>query len=537
MRFRNSVKFLAQGCLILTWASILIVASHAQTATGCLTDAEAKKVIASLDAPTVPPDIKKIRKELVQMADEQAKIDAKISSDVQKNQALIPQSSQMEERHLVRVCEILKTTGWLTREALEDDAFNALVSLIGGNRAFALQRELLPVLVEAVRKGQLSKSILASLVDGLRVASGLPQIFGTQARIRDEAVYLYPLLDDQKVDEWRREYELPTLDAQIASMEGRYLRTVVKTPRRRTARSDQKQSGDETTVLGIDDSDPETVKVQTNIVSLNVRVESTAPAAATLALTKDDFSVLEDGVEETISSFATIDKPFDLVLLLDFSGSTSDKRNLIKKAAQRFVASARTDDRIAVVAFATKPEIICNFTNAKSELNDKIGNIDMNGSSPIWASLQFTYDNIFKNESVGRRSAIVFMTDGEDNSQNIRFADVLETVRHGDTTIFSVWVNTGFGWGNEMGEKRYRQRLQTPLEMLADETGGAVYKVGDLKDLNGVYDQVINDLGRVYSIGYEPKNDAHEGGWRDITVKIKNHPDLIAKTRRGYYAN
>jgi VWFA-related protein len=73
--------------------------------------------------------------------------------------------------------------------------------------------------------------------------------------------------------------------------------------------------------------------------------------------------------------------------------------------------------------------------------------------------------------------------------------------------------------------------------MLANETGGEIYYADDLKDLNGIYDQVINDLGRVYSVGYEPKNDARDGGWRDLTVKIKTKPNLIAKTRRGYYAN
>ena len=275
--------------------------------------------------------------------------------------------------------------------------------MIGNNRTFELQRQLLPVLIAAVKKDLLSKRILATLVDGMRVASGLPQIFGTQARIKDEAIYLYPLLNDERADDWRSAYELPPLDAQIAAMQNRYLRPVVKTPRR-SSPSDQTKGSSETTVLGIDDTDSETVKVQTNIVSLNVRVDSPDPTAATLALTKDDFSVLENGVEETISSFTTIDKPFDLVLLLDFSGSTNDKRTLIKKAAQRFVASARPDDRIAVVAFATHPEIICDLTAAKSELNDKIGKIDINGSSPIWESLQFTYENILKKESSGRRT-------------------------------------------------------------------------------------------------------------------------------------
>jgi VWFA-related protein len=73
--------------------------------------------------------------------------------------------------------------------------------------------------------------------------------------------------------------------------------------------------------------------------------------------------------------------------------------------------------------------------------------------------------------------------------------------------------------------------------MLADETGGQMYVAKDIKDLNGIYEQVINDLGTVYSVGYEPKDASRDGGWRNLTVKIETRPNLIAKTRRGYYAN
>ena len=73
--------------------------------------------------------------------------------------------------------------------------------------------------------------------------------------------------------------------------------------------------------------------------------------------------------------------------------------------------------------------------------------------------------------------------------------------------------------------------------MLGEESGGQFYKAGDIKDLNGIYEQVINDLGRVFSVGYEPKNEVRDGGWRNLAVKIKTQPDLVAKTRRGYYAN
>ena len=59
----------------------------------------------------------------------------------------------------------------------------------------------------------------------------------------------------------------------------------------------------------------------------------------------------------------------------------------------------------------------------------------------------------------------------------------------------------------------------------------------DIKDLNPIYEQVINDIGKIYTIGYEPKNEGRDGGWRFVEVKLPHSTGLTAKTRRGYYAN
>jgi Ca-activated chloride channel family protein len=75
------------------------------------------------------------------------------------------------------------------------------------------------------------------------------------------------------------------------------------------------------------------------------------------------------------------------------------------------------------------------------------------------------------------------------------------------------------------------------LAMLAEETGGQSYSARDVKDLGGIYAQVISELGQIYSIGYEPKNETRDGGWRALEVKIKSQPNFVTRTRRGYYAN
>lgn len=516
-----------------------VLAANVLGQSKCFTSEESKKVIESIKSSTPVSENKKIRKELLDMRAEREKLDAKISVDTDKNQNLIPEANLLGEKHLSRVCQIVKENGWLTKDAILEDGFAAFLFLITNNKDIQAQQELLPVLVEASKKGYVGSPLLASFVDSIRVGVKMPQIFGTQAAIRNNVVYLYPLLNEEKVDEWRKMYDMPPLASEIRGFEGRYLMPVLKMQRQPLPPNLRQKNNDknsDTEILGISDDENEALKVETRLVSLNVRVlTQDLKVPVGLKLTKDDFTVSEDGTQQELSFFTNTEQPFDLVLLLDFSDSALEKRNLIKKAAQRFVEIARPTDRIAVVVFATDIKVVSELTSDKTALNQKISEIDINGSSPIWDSLVFVYKNILKEKSVGRRSAIVFMTDAEDNSRENTFADAIETVRRGDTTIFPVYLGRLRGVGQY--SERYIRKSQQSLAMLAEESGGQYYKANDVKDLSGIYEQVINELGQIYSIGYEPKNEARDGGWRTLTVKIKTQPNLVTRTRRGYYAN
>ena len=503
----------------------------------CLTEEEAKRIIESIKFPASISENKKPRRELLEMREQREKLNAKISENFEKNQNLVPEANLMGEKHLLRVCQMLKENGWLTKDALKEDGFEAFTFLITNNKASQLLRELLPVLVEAAKKDYIGNPLLAQIVDNIRISAGLPQIFGTVATIKNEIIYLYPLLNEEKVDDWRKMYGLGPLAFQIRDLERRYQMPLLKIQRAPLApnlKSKAKDKNSDTSVLGISDDETEALQVETKLVSLNVRVLALdLKSAADLKLSKEDFTILEDGVEQEIEFYSATDAPFDLVLLLDFSGSTLGKRDLIKKAAQRFVEFARPTDRISVVAFSDDIKIVSGLSTDKNALAQKIKEIEMDGGSVIWDSLKFTYENIIKKESAGRRSAVVFMTDGEDYSIKTTFADTIEMVKSADTTIFPVYI---FNKSSNARWDRYRQKSEKSLWMLAEESGGQLYKADDLKDLNGIYEQIINDLAKVYSIGYEPKNETRDGGWRSLTVKIKTRPDLIARTRRGYYA-
>jgi VWFA-related protein len=108
-------------------------------------------------------------------------------------------------------------------------------------------------------------------------------------------------------------------------------------------------------------------------------------------------------------------------------------------------------------------------------------------------------------------------------------------VRQTDVLLVPIYLDTQESIGNPFMENEY-ENARRALNLLANESGGSYYKARKLSDLNGVYEQVINDLGKVYSLGYKPSDTTRDGGWRNVQISIANRPDLVARARPGYYA-
>ena len=528
--------------LIFCLAGVLY--SNARGQEICLTKEESANVIARLDNMQPPANAKDLGQELVKMREMREQLEAKLLNNLSDPQAILREREQLGRKQLLRLCQMTKENGLLTRKMLKaekeqldpflPDPFEAEFFVISNNRSIDLQLQLLQVLAAAANKNLVPKNYLAPIVDNIRVVKGLPQIFGTQAKVRDNVLYIFPLLNESKLAEWRKAYNLEPMAMFIRELEDRYIMPVLKMSRPPiSAGAQQKTANDETSILGVNNDEDEVLEIDTKLVNINVQVlNQDLTNADALALKQDDFAVYENGKEQKISFFSSTDKPFDLVLLLDFSGSTASKKDLIRKAAQRFIELARPADRIAIVAFTNEMRIVSDLSNDRAALIASIKDLKMNGGSRIWDALKYTYKNIISKESQGRRSAIVFMTDGEDGSLNTTYADLMEIVRQGETTIFSVYLDTSY-----YQLPKRAQMSEKSMSMLAQESGGKIYSVQKLKDLTGVYEQVVNDLSRVYSISYEPSDEKRDGGWRELQVKIRNRPSLVARSRPGYYAN
>jgi VWFA-related protein len=290
----------------------------------------------------------------------------------------------------------------------------------------------------------------------------------------------------------------------------------------------------------------ETIRIDSDLVDLKVSVLGFAANAPAPLLEQKDFVVLEDGVPQEIRFFEAADAPFDLVLLLDLSGSNSKNLKMIRNSAKRFVDAARDVDRIALVTFTDQPALYSTFSLDRKKLKKSIDQMDEAiGGTNFWDSFDWVLKDLVGHRDGTRRNAVVVMTDGIDNAlpdvpgpgSKLPFDSLLDNIRNSETIIFPIYLDT-----EEENVKRYHvpreayAQAREQLGQIATVCGTSVYRAAKLKDLDTVYAQVVRDLTTVYSIGYRPTNKSLDGKWRAVEVQLLNRPELFARTKRGYYA-
>lgn len=537
------MKFVLLAGLLLACGSI---PARAQS---CVTQEEVRQMLARVESSPATPN-KKLKEELLKMAIKQREL---LQQVVEKDQAKRSDQEKLHkvyEDHTVKLCQIMKTYGWPTTAVVDEEGVFAAFYILKNGATYELQRDLLPVIVAAIKKDPIQKREFAGLYDRLRVSAGLKQLFGTQAVSMGGFLVLYPIEDQANVDARRAEFGLPQLDLYVKSLERSYGKPLIKARQPPTSQlskqlTDSLTKAIDATQLDPNEIDPgDVIKVETSLVNLNVSVFNNKLKLFVGSLTSKDFRVLENNQEQTVTYFASTDVPFDLVLLVDLSGSTAEKRDLIKKSTLRFVEAARPNDRLAIVTFSDTTNVISPLTLDRAQLTAAVKNMEGMGGSHVWDAVKFALDNVIGPKSLERRHAVVLMSDGVDGALYRRgpvfgsktmFADLIEQVRQTDALIVPIYLDTEENYGNHFAQEEYENARRT-LKLLADESGGSYYHARKLSDLNGVYEEVINDLGKVYSLGYKSTNATRDSSWRWVQVSVVNRTDLIARTRPGYYA-
>lgn len=290
--------------------------------------------------------------------------------------------------------------------------------------------------------------------------------------------------------------------------------------------------------------DEEAVVLKAALVSLNVSVTNRAGVALG-NLKKEEFEVAENGERQKIEFFQPTSAPFNLVLVLDLSGSIKDKLDVVRSAALRFLDVLGPQDKVAVVTFTDEIRVVSQLTGDRDELKRRIRAIDQSrGGTAFYEAVWFSLADTLRGTR-GQRNAIVVMSDGVDSSldrynpmqSRVSFSQLAHRLEEADVIVFPIYLDTEyeevFERGNFSSEAYAIARDQ--LERIAEVSGGQMFKAEKVSDLAGVYKQVAAAMRTVYSVGYYPTNAEKDGTFRRVRVLV-DMPDAAVRARRGYYA-
>src|SRR5271157_3947393 len=291
------------------------------------------------------------------------------------------------------------------------------------------------------------------------------------------------------------------------------------------------------------------IKVDVDVVNVLASVRD-KKGALIPNLAKEDFTILEDGKPQPIKYFTReTDLPLTIGLLIDVSGSQRNLIQIERNAASQFFAQVlQKKDEAFLISFGEEAELLQDYTGSARLLTNAMNDLRVSsgvgglgpGPVPTAGGPRGTvlYDAVYLaahdqlQKQVGRK-VIVVITDGVDEGSRLRIDDAVMAAQKADAVIYSIEYSDpsaygGFGWG--MGNAG-----GAALHRMSDDTGGHVYKVDRKNSLEVVFRELQEEMRSQYSIGYTPLNDAKDGGYRKLDIKLANK-DLKAQARKGYYA-
>ena len=313
------------------------------------------------------------------------------------------------------------------------------------------------------------------------------------------------------------------------------------------------------------------IRVNTTLVTIPVSVMD-RDGRYVPDLQKEEFRVWEDGVEQEVAFFQSVDKPFSVVLMLDTSPSTQFRLEDIQDAAITFVNQLRPDDKVMVVSFNDDIKILSEFTTDRNKLQKAINRAKTDDGTRLYDAVDMVINQQLSR--VSGRKAIVLFTDGVDTtSRRADYQTNLVDAQELDALIYPVQYDTsqdmnsgnipigrpidiwgtilggifgGGGGGMRRGGGGYPRGRGTGrgdyefadqyLRELANSTGGREYRADSLQNMSYAFANVAEELRRQYSIGYYPKRPPQAGQRRQIKVRARQ-PNLAVRTRDSYIFN
>jgi VWFA-related protein len=243
---------------------------------------------------------------------------------------------------------------------------------------------------------------------------------------------------------------------------------------------------------------------------------------------ESDFTVYENGLQRQVTNVLPTNEPFNLVLLLDVSGSVEERMDFIRKAARDFLRTTSPQDRIAIISFRDDIQVISNFSTDRQMLSRKLDEIDAGGGTALYDAIGYVLAETLK-QLRGERTAIVIMSDGDDNKSFVPFPAILEATMESGALIYPLYVPSGLIPESSVPKPeltidplrtRYltlTTRAEEEARKLAAVSGGVYYPIRRMADLQRAYDDVVVQLRTAYTITYA--SNSTPAGARRVRVR------------------
>jgi VWFA-related protein len=249
-------------------------------------------------------------------------------------------------------------------------------------------------------------------------------------------------------------------------------------------------------------------------------------------LKKEDFSIAEDGVRQTLISFQHTDLPVSIALVVDNSGSMSRKRPSVNKSALDLIQASNPEDEAFVVNFSDEAYIDQDFTADVNKLRDGLGHIESRGGTALYDAVVASADKLVA-DAKRPKQVLILITDGEDNASTL---DLEQTIYRVQQLSGPVIYSIGLLFGDDMSRSEVRHAHRA-LEMLSTETGGMAFFPKSIEQIDQIAAEVARDIRNQYTLGYHSTKPTTEPGFRRVQVvaQEKGHGSLTVRTRTGYY--
>jgi VWFA-related protein len=320
------------------------------------------------------------------------------------------------------------------------------------------------------------------------------------------------------------------------------------------------------------------LQINVSLVTVDLRV--LGPLEDPVAtLVKDDFLVYEDGQTREIRSFAPVETPNSVLLLIDRSVSMEAYLDVLESSASRFLSVLRTQDRVSIAAFDEKVERVLEWTVAGSrppvivirptlqvrypmEVEPISGQLlppVPGAGKDFYAALAWA---VRDSNAVGKRKGVIVLSDGAQDrapwrvksveeagrstvtlidAENDRdFQKILSTLSRSETPFYFVAINSDLNPTPDLpvyGSIGIHARLQvrSRLEQLAEASGGGIIFPKRPEDAIRFYERIVRELGTSYTLGFTPSQNARDGKYHKIEVRVRNGALRVTQSRNGYY--